>query len=169
MNLATVLVVLAPLAGWSDVQIVYSRNSSTVDVVEDTVNFPTYGNVTADKVCVTADRQTLKAEIPAHTDRNCVASHVDHSDSTHPVTVCDQWQSVSVPALELATSVNYQRSVCLKTEYKDNESGYPVPVCVQSGTEAATYKLTYTLKSYEPSDYYRSSPTETVQQVRTCN
>lgn len=119
------------------------------EVIKDTVYFTNYGDVRADLVCHNSADNTFKATIPAVSKKECVESHVDHSDSTRPKIICTKWEVIDYAEKVLETSSTYLETVCVKFDYSDSK----YPKCVKTGTAKKTISLDYRVYLYSVDDY----------------
>lgn len=161
------LVAFVALGSQADTQIVYGQHETTV--IKDTVNFPGYGEVAANKVCVSADQQTLHARVEERTERRCLESYVDRSDSTRPVVVCTKWETINVAAMDLVRFVNQKSRGCVRWHVDHTDSTRPVRTCVEYGEVVDSAPLSYEVIHYRLDDYRRERPTYTRENMKTCN
>ncbi|MEQ1665598.1 MAG: hypothetical protein ABL927_09510 [Bdellovibrionales bacterium] len=130
---------------------------------------PREGAVTADKLCHFNNEAMLRVSIPATKTEVCLESYVDHSNSTHPTTVCTKSKIDITPAHFIETSTTYVAKACVKTEYKPNQNGYMMPNCLQQMDVTLKDSLNYTSEEFDFSDYLRLRPTTSVKKISACN
>ena len=147
----------------ADSQISYFTGS-----VDGTAYFPNYGEVPSEQVCFEKASNTLKTEIPARQDIVCDKSYIDHSDSTHPVTVCLESHTVSVPALELVAPMTYTVRECIKSDTRYEEYRAPIVTCLEYGMVEKTQSLTYLVAVYHPWDIYHYEPIFENRSIPSC-
>ncbi len=141
-------------AAQADSKLIYSNDNGVVTrVVKGTIQFPEYGEVAADRVCVTADLLTLKVTITGGMQRICVQSYVDTSDSTHPETKCRKYETIQQPTRNLETPVTTMKSGCVRSHVDDQDSTHPVVVCDQIGMVSVSQSLAYKVEHYDSQDY----------------
>lgn len=109
----------------------------------ETVNFPGYGEVKGDLVCVTPDGKNLKALIAEKKISNCLKPKIEVENSTIPQQTCLEEQVVSIPAKTLVRPVTLNEKVCQWT-YKDSDLTHPVKVCKTESEVPVTQELAYT-------------------------
>lgn len=164
----TLVTMVLALQAKADTQIVYGGGETET---KDTVLFFDKGEhfeVKANLVCVTADEKTFKTHVAAHEYRKCLASYVDHSDSTRPRTVCTKSEVVRVPAQDLSTPVTYTHQACVKWSVDHSDSAYPKKTCLEVGQVTETRSLMYTQLHYRVGDYRHESPSYSRERFPTC-
>ncbi len=167
MKLAVLMLsLLFTLAAHAGTEVSYSYND--VVVVKDSVLFPGYGKISADHVCVSADKQTLHTDIKAGLATRCVESKIDISDSTHPKTVCVKSVTEPVAAVHLAVQVVSMENTCIHWSIDRSDSTHPVKTCLAYGNVQVTQPLSYNVEHYRVDDYRHENPRYTRAQISIC-
>jgi hypothetical protein len=131
--------------------------------VHDTINFPNYGEVRADRVC--QEGAMLKTVIPAEVKFVCDKPVIDQSDSTRPRTVCaTKPRKVEVPAQTLFAPLEYQAWECISFDHSD--SAYPK--CITYGYVTKSQSLTYTVETFRLDDYRQEMPSRERKTIQSC-
>jgi hypothetical protein len=130
---------------------------------------PREGAITADIMCHFNNENMLRVSVPELVQEVCLESYVDHSNSTHPTTVCTKSVTKTIPAHFIETSTTYPAKACVKVIYQPNQNGYMMPTCVQQIDVTLKDSLTYTSEEFDFSDYLRLRPTTSVKKIAACN
>jgi hypothetical protein len=137
----------------------WAAQANSDEVIRGSIDFPGYGHVASNRVCLRDGGKTLTTTIPAHTETVCVKWHWDRSDSTHPQFVCDSSEEIQKAAQYLETPVTTQKMGCIKGHWDRSDSTHPKFICDQMGEKTVSQDLTYVMVHYDSSDYRHERPT----------
>ena len=146
-----------------------TQSGFTYVFVKGSIHFPGHGEVPSHKVCVTEDKQTLRASLPASTERVCVREYIDYSDRTHPEKKCDKLKTVRRPARTLETPVTTWERGCVRSHVNRDDTTHPETICDEMGMVRVSQSLTYRIETYDKYTYpHASTPDVSVRSIKTC-
>lgn len=135
--------------------------TALASTVIGTNQFPGYGAVSSDKVCLTSD--SVKANIPASSTQECTKYTQGLNGES-----CVAYKTVTKAARQLEAPLSFEAKTCLESKNVFDNSFVPKRVCVKYGTATYHQPRAYSVVTVEQEDVFHDRLITTRHDIPNC-
>ena len=135
--------------------------TALASTVVGTNQFPGYGAVSSDKVCLTAT--SVQADLPATTAHQCTKYTQGFNGEK-----CVAYRNISSPARHLEAPLSFETTACLAYRDQFNGSLMHERVCTKHGTVTYHQPRAYSVVTVEQEDVFHDRLITTRHDIPAC-